>query len=266
MKLESSTRPPASGGARIDQTGRSPVPSPEPWDIVRFLPVMLAAFSAGAAGIHGSVIDEHARQYWLFAAFFALIAGAQLAWALVVLTRPTRTIYWAAAVGNAAIVIVWIVSRTVGVPLGPDAGKIEGLGFQDVVATSLEIAIVVGCALLLVPRVLDAQRCRRGPFIVAVLASLAAGALVAAAMAMGSSSESVARATGPSAEGPLLPTHWVHLLLMVTVAGAYVAHRGLVRLKEHLAEGIPFSVSRTLPGIHARRAIVSDPHADRGSR
>ena len=44
---------------------------------------------------------------------------------------------------------MWIVSRTGGVPLGPEAGEREAIGFADVVATAFELAIVMGPALAL---------------------------------------------------------------------------------------------------------------------
>ena len=38
---------------------------------------------------------------------------------------------------------MWVVSRTVGIPLGPAAGEVEGMGALDVISTATEVALVV---------------------------------------------------------------------------------------------------------------------------
>jgi hypothetical protein len=53
---------------------------------------------------------------------------------------------------NALVVITWIVSRTVGVPVGPEAGEAESIGLPDALATSFEALLVaVAAALALRP-------------------------------------------------------------------------------------------------------------------
>ncbi|MGH2947045.1 MAG: hypothetical protein ACRDPC_12435 [Solirubrobacteraceae bacterium] len=53
---------------------------------------------------------------------------------------------------NTLVVITWIISRTVGVPVGPEAGESEPIGFVDVLATSFEAVLVtVASALALRP-------------------------------------------------------------------------------------------------------------------
>ena len=42
------------------------------------------------------------------------------------------------------IVVMWIFSRTVGVPLGPEAGEPERVGLPDAAATGLEVLLVIG--------------------------------------------------------------------------------------------------------------------------
>ena len=53
--------------------------------------------------------------------------------------------------GNLAIVVLYLLTRTVGIPFfGPEAGEVEGFGFVDVCATASEvgIAVALGAALL----------------------------------------------------------------------------------------------------------------------
>ena len=70
---------------------------------------------------------------------------AQLALGVILISRPRRWALAAGIVGNLAIIGVWAVSRTVGLPevLGGD-GTAEGVGSADLLATVLEGMIVAG--------------------------------------------------------------------------------------------------------------------------
>jgi hypothetical protein len=111
--------------------------------------VVLALASGGAALIHFAVLGEHLHEYWAYGAFFAAAGTCQALWALLVLQSPTRPLLAAGGVGNSLIVLLWLLSRTRGLPLGPDAGSAEPAGLADVVATGYELLVVVGCGLLL---------------------------------------------------------------------------------------------------------------------
>jgi len=115
-------------------------------DVLRFA---VAVASAGAAAIHFAVIDQHVVEYWLFGVFFVVVALAQLGWAVAVVSNPTRTVYIVGALGNTLIVMTWVISRTSGLPFGPEAGEPEPVGVADVVSTALEVVVVVGTLLLL---------------------------------------------------------------------------------------------------------------------
>jgi hypothetical protein len=109
----------------------------------------LAVMSVGASGIHFAVMGEHFQEYVVFGVFVSLVAWFQALWALGVVVAPTR---WTLAVGfiaYAAIVCVWLVSRTAGVPIGPEPGVAEPAGLLDVLSTVLGLLIVAVCAALL---------------------------------------------------------------------------------------------------------------------
>lgn len=55
-------------------------------------------------------------------AFFSVVAAAQLVWGVVSMAEAPR--WWLAvgAAGNLVVVITWVVSRTVGLPVGEYAG------------------------------------------------------------------------------------------------------------------------------------------------
>lgn len=107
----------------------------------------LVALSAGAGTIHLSVAAGHLHEYVLFGAFFIALGIAQLGWAaLIALLGPSRRLL-IPATANAAVVVLWAVSRTVGLPLGPSPGVPEAVGFPDVTASLFE-GVLVGCVLL----------------------------------------------------------------------------------------------------------------------
>jgi len=63
---------------------------------------------------------------------------------------PTRPMLWVGLAVNAVVVVIWLVSRTVGLPIGPEPGIAEPAAFLDVLSTILEIGIVVVLAGMLV--------------------------------------------------------------------------------------------------------------------
>ena len=134
------------------------------------LVVPLVSASLGAAAIHFSVIGEHFQEWWAFGLSFVAAAWFQAWWAVVFALRPARAVAAAGGIVNAAIVVVWIVSRTVGLPFGPDAGKPEAVGFADVLTTALEVVLVAGLlpmALTYGRRTLDSLRMEVGSAIMA---------------------------------------------------------------------------------------------------
>ena len=110
-----------------------------------------AALSVVAALIHLWVAPEHFEEWWGYGAFFLVAAVAQLVYAPILLLRHARTVLLAGIAGNLAIVVLYLLTRTVGIPLlGPEAGEVEGVGLADVGATTSEmgIALALGAALL----------------------------------------------------------------------------------------------------------------------
>jgi hypothetical protein len=112
----------------------------------------LALLSAASGAIHSAVSVEHFQEAFIYGAFFLAASTAQAAWAALLVYRPTRTLLIAGAVGNAATIILWTLTRTVGLPFGPQPWQPETIGTLDVTSTLLELAIVLGAATLLVRR------------------------------------------------------------------------------------------------------------------
>lgn len=114
----------------------------------------LATLSAGAAGIHAWVIPEHVQEYRLFGAFFAAVAVGQAAWALAVLRCPSWPVRRAGIVLSAGLLALWALSRTAGLPVGPEAWATEPAGLLDITAGVAELGIIVAAGIT--PRWRDA--------------------------------------------------------------------------------------------------------------
>jgi hypothetical protein len=109
-----------------------------------------AAFaSLGAGLVHLAVTREHLAEWWVYGVFFAVVGAAQVAWAVAALGAsghpPLRR---PVAVGNAALVLLWLLTRTSGLPVGPERWSAEAFGRPDVLCVVLELA-AVGVLLLL---------------------------------------------------------------------------------------------------------------------
>jgi hypothetical protein len=79
--------------------------------------------------------------------FFAGAALAQIGWTLTMTIRPSSTLLIAALAGNSAVLLLWLVTRTIGLPgllPGPEA-----VGLWDVCCGVWELAVVLAAAEIL---------------------------------------------------------------------------------------------------------------------
>jgi hypothetical protein len=111
--------------------------------------VLAATLSAGAAAVHVAVCPEHFHEALIYGTFMAAAASAQLGWAFLVMVAGRRWLVVAGLGGNLAMTALWLLTRTVGVPLGPGAGEVETIGALDLVATTCELGVIACCAWVL---------------------------------------------------------------------------------------------------------------------
>ena len=121
----------------------------DPWRLATLLLRVAALLTAGAAAIHFAVIPDHIQEFWLFGLLFALVASLQLVWAILVLARPSRSLLLAGLFGSVAVAGVWALSRTAGVPVGPEAGRPEAVAFIDALSTAFELLTALAVGMLL---------------------------------------------------------------------------------------------------------------------
>jgi hypothetical protein len=105
--------------------------------------ILTGALSAVAGLIHVKAVADHASHYWLFGVLFGVVALAQIGLAVALWrTAVSDRLLVAAAVMTAGVIVVWLVSRTVGLPIGPWAGEAEAFGVSDVIATLIEVVFI----------------------------------------------------------------------------------------------------------------------------
>jgi hypothetical protein len=127
---------------------------------VRRSRVCAGGLSIAAALVHGVVSGGHAGEWWGYAAFFVVAALAQGIFGLLLLGAPWQydaggrydplrgapvavSLYTAGIAGNLVLVLVYLVTRTVGIPLlGPEAGEVESVGADGVIANTSELALI----------------------------------------------------------------------------------------------------------------------------
>src|SRR5437879_8092441 len=114
-------------------------------EIERFTPAhgwkMLAALTLlGAAAIHVAVTPQHFDEWFAAGVFFIVLAVAEIVGGAVMISpvgeRPAARGLVAAL--TAATIALWVVSRTVGLPFGPDPGMPEAIGVLDLPSPGLE--------------------------------------------------------------------------------------------------------------------------------
>jgi hypothetical protein len=170
--------------------------------------IALASIAAGAVNLAAAAtVGRDSSTQTL--AFFVVVAAAQLVWGAVALARAPR--WWLAlgAVGNLVVVATWVVSRTVGLPVGEFAGSTLPVGFPDGLATALEAVTVVGAAALLVRGRSPARSVARSPG-ATVAAAVVVGALALVGVlsqtgAIGSSPAGSEQTTGGGPSDPYAP-------------------------------------------------------------
>jgi putative NADH-flavin reductase len=100
--------------------------------------LLCAAALLVTAVIHLAVVPEHAHEWPLAAVFFVALAVVEVVLAGVVLAGANRRMLLVGGAISLASAVLWAASRTVGLPIGPEAFTPEAIAGPDVLATALE--------------------------------------------------------------------------------------------------------------------------------
>jgi len=121
-----------SGGRVVSRARPARVPAP----------LAAALLSLAVAWVHLAYVASHLRQWWAYGAFFVAAGAGQALFAPLVLRRPVPAVLYAGIAGNVAIVLMYVLTRTAGPPLGPHARVPEPAGPIDLATTAAEVCLV----------------------------------------------------------------------------------------------------------------------------
>jgi len=109
----------------------------QPW--LRAVTALLALL---AGLVHLGQVGVHLGEGWLIAGFFVVVGVIQLVAAGLLLRPRPRAWLWFGIAGSAAVIGVWVVSRTVGLPF-VEGGEPEVVGVADGLASLTEAWTIV---------------------------------------------------------------------------------------------------------------------------
>lgn len=142
---------------------------------------LACALAWGAGVIHVAAAVSHLDEFVLFAVFFEVLALAQFAWGVALYRAPSRRLLLVGAIGSLAVVALWAVSRTSGLPIGPSPWRRpEAVGLLDSLATADELALAAIVFLRI--RAKSARRWERR--VGTVVAAVALGLLLTSSLAL----------------------------------------------------------------------------------
>jgi hypothetical protein len=147
-------------------------------------------FMVGPAVIHFAVAPDHLVAYPLYGILFVLVGLIQVGLAIGIVLRPSSTLLLGGAALSLAVIVVWLLSRTTGLPIAPVSWQREAVGLPDLFATFMGWAaaglLVLADFRLGSPRPFRATRVVPGLTVAALLAVGMTLASLAAVTAIGS--------------------------------------------------------------------------------
>jgi hypothetical protein len=121
---------------RPERTARTDRPrEPTAW--------MLFGLSIMAGTIHLAVAPAHLAEFTAYGVFFIAVGLGQIAWAIAIVIVGTRRSLPFAAAANLLLIVLWVLSRTIGLPIGPQPGQPETFGVLDITASAVEALLVL---------------------------------------------------------------------------------------------------------------------------
>jgi hypothetical protein len=110
--------------------------------------LLLALASVGAGVIHLVFGPEHLEEWAPLGIGFFAAGALQVSWGGALAAGGSRTLLRVGAWGSLAFVAVYLMSRTTGLPLGPEAFAPEAFGPADLLCCAMEVPVAIGAFLL----------------------------------------------------------------------------------------------------------------------
>ena len=161
--------------------------------------LVLATASLGAGAIHLAFADAHYEEWRPLGIAFVAAGAFQVLWAVHVAARDSRVALRVGGLLSLVFIGTYLMSRTTGLPLGPEAFTAEPVGVSDLLCCALEVPVALGALLLSRhPRSLT-QPLGRGRALVVTAVLLLCGSASGTALASPASEHSHHVAACPSA-------------------------------------------------------------------
>lgn len=135
----------------VDATSTPPPQPGRPRPIADAVRIV-AWLSIAAGTIHAVATIDHFSHWWLYGVFFLALTYGQVLWGVALLRNPVSDrALRLGAIANLAIVVAWLFSRTIGVPIGPEAGSPEPIGTMDGAVVLVQLVTVAYVAMIIRP-------------------------------------------------------------------------------------------------------------------
>lgn len=100
--------------------------------------------------LHMLATPLYFEQWMGYGAFFVATAVLQVMYSMALAVgQPNRTLLWVGIAGNALVIALWAVTRTLGIPFGPMVGEVLPVGLLDGIAQILGAIQILHLAVLL---------------------------------------------------------------------------------------------------------------------
>ncbi|HEY9472240.1 MAG TPA: hypothetical protein VIS06_00145, partial [Mycobacteriales bacterium] len=86
-------------------------------------------------------------EWWVAALLFTVVGAFQIIWGVAALNENRRPILQLGVVVNVVAILLWVVSRTFGLPFGPEPGQAEDVDVLSVACVLAELAVIAGTCL-----------------------------------------------------------------------------------------------------------------------
>jgi hypothetical protein len=110
--------------------------------------LVLGAAAIGAGVIHLALVPEHLTEWVPLGVGFLAAGVAQVGWGGYLCVRESRRALLVGGVVSLLFLAAYLMSRTVGLPVGPDSFEPEPFGRADLLCCALEVPVALGGLLL----------------------------------------------------------------------------------------------------------------------
>jgi hypothetical protein len=132
-----------------------------PWRLRRRAERLVGVCVIVSGSAHGLVTQQHFQEWWGYGVFFLASSIFLVGFGLALITdavdprympgdvnRIRRFMYAMGAIGIAMILVLYLLTRTIGIPVGPGSGSVESVGAIDLIAKTSELLAVTGLVVL----------------------------------------------------------------------------------------------------------------------